>query len=391
MAEDFDKEFDKDKINKRIKSLKSKDEIEAMLASVISKTPDEHPERVLTFTDLNKLFDHDGHILIEGQTGYGKTTLLLTLVKRFIQEGWKVLYRDDGGLEFGYLARYVSTQIFVPEGKDIQLNISGFNAKVVRTNDPKTIIEETYNNNYPFNVIVFDAYAIQAEDIAEFFSGVFGMLIHKCQQTPRSKKERLLFSIDELNDLVSPRGMGTTPTHSKLRGLFETNIRKLRKHKVRLLSSSHRFTQIPRSVRSQCDHIFIKKSYGADIWDFMSRALITANNKTFWKVLRNVVSMPRNKFLYFDPDRKFDFGTFLDIPRDPNVDVEALGIYENPDKKGKKVSVKRYERDIRLAWLLGKGIQHTKITPHLENMTVNHINRIACDLRAANLIDFAEV
>lgn len=371
-------EPDREKVTKYLQNVKNSGDVETYLASVFSKVPDEPPANVLSFTEVQNVFHSDGHSLIVGRTGYGKTTLLLTLLKRFLDDHWKVLYRDDGGCEFGYLSRYFKTQIFIPEGEDIKLNVRGFVPDVVRTNSPKKIIEMTYANNYPLNVIVFDAYVVNPAVSAKFYSKLFMELIHKCQQTPRRKKQRLIFSIDELNDLIAPHGRGMTGTHESLLGLFETNVRKLRKHKVRLISSTHRFTQLSVNVRSQCDHIFVKKCYGADIWDFMSRALITANNKTFWKVLRYVISMPRNVFMYFDPNGKFDFHTFLDIPRAPSVDVEALGIVEDVGKDEKKVKANVHTRVGQELYLLGKGYQHKDIAKMLGARVTP--NTVATDL-----------
>jgi len=353
-------EIDRVEITKELGKIKNREKAEAYMATVLSQVPDA-PVDVQTFTDINDLFEGDGHILIEGKTGYGKTTLLLTLLKRFLDDGWKVLYRDDAGCEFGDLAKYFKTQIFIPEGEGISLTIRGFDADIVRTNSPKKIIDMTYKGNYPLNIIVFDAYVVNPAVSAKFFAKLFMQLIHKCQQTPRRKKQPLIFSIDELNDLIAPHGRGITGAHESLLGLFEVNTRKFRKHKVKLISTTHRFTQISINVRSQCDHIIVKKSYGADIWDFMSRALVTANNKTFWKVLRKVIAMPPNMFLYFDPNGHFDFLTFLDIPRDPNIDVEPLGVVEALEKDQKKIKMNVHTRTGQELYLLGKGWKRIEI------------------------------
>ena len=66
-------------------------------------------------------------------------------------------------------------------------------------------------------------------------------------------------------------------------------------------------------------------------------------------------------YLYFDPNGKFDFDTFLDIPRDPNVDVEPLGVVEDLEKDQKKMKLNIHTRVGQELYLLGKGFTYVDI------------------------------
>jgi hypothetical protein len=170
------------------------------------------------------------------------------------------------------------------------------------------------------------------------------MLFH-VQQKRKSEKKPLIFSIDELNDLIPPKGKGN-PEMALTRSDVEQNIRKLGKHKVRMIGSAHRFNQIGLDTRSQFEQVYVKKCYGYDAWDFFTKNLATSNKTTFWKVLKHVLKMPRNEFLLFDENQQYDFYKFPDIPRpDPNqVDIEALGslTVEPKDDKNTNVFRKRF-------------------------------------------------
>lgn len=378
------------RITEKLSEIRGSNQKTSYLESLLMQIPDEQPSDVQQFTNLNEFFDLDSHALVAGRTGYGKTSLMLDIMLQFMSRGTKVFYREPAE-EFFYLAKYIPTQVFIPEQSDISLEMIGFNAEVVKTNNPRTIVEKMYENNYMFNVMLYDAYTLESKFTAEFFSEVFKQLMHYCQQKRKSQRQEIIFSIDELNDFVTPRGKGLTPMHTELAKHFDSCIRKFRKYKVRLFASTQRFNQISIDVRSQFDTTFIKRCFGYDIWTFIAHQLITSNNKTFWKTIRHVIGMPVNEFLYFDRHGKFDYYKISDIKR-PNVEIEPLGEWFGIPKikKGKKVTYDRYERDIKLGYLIGKGIRNKDLPKYFDNMTANYINRITHDLRSSKLIEFDE-
>ena len=283
---------------------------------------------IQTFTDMTPFFKGGRHALIQGITGSGKTTLLLTLVKMLHNKGHTVLFRDDGGLEFLYMLRDIPMTIFIPKG--CRLKIWGdYRYDIKNFENPMDIINRIFKTRYDFNVIIYDAYCLDPNLSAQFWSEFFNALIFKCMQTPRDLKERLVFSIDELNDLIQPKGYELTEGHQKVRSLIEYNIRKLRKHLVTLIATSHRFNMLGMNVRTQFSYIFIKKSFGWDIYDWLNRSLITASTKLFWAILKDIITMPPNHFYVFDYKGNYDKFSFEDIPR-PKIKYELEGIIKPP-------------------------------------------------------------
>ena len=283
---------------------------------------------IKTFTDMTPFFRGGRHALIQGITGSGKTTLLLTLVKMLHDKGSIILFRDDGGLEFLYLLPTTPMTIFIPKGCSLRIQ-GNYRYDIKYFENAIDIINRIYNTRYDFNVVVHDAYCIDPSLSAQFWSEFFNALIYKCQTTPRELKEKLVFSIDELNDLIQPKGHELTEGHQKVRALLEYNIRKLRKHLVTLIATSHRFNMIGMNVRTQFSYIFIKKSFGWDIYEWLNKSLITASNKLFWAILKDVITMPPNLFYVFDYKGNYDKFSFEDIPR-PKVKYEVDGIIEPP-------------------------------------------------------------
>lgn len=234
----------------------------------------------------------------------------------------------------------------MPNDPNISLEFIGFDADIVKFDDPGEIIEKVWQYDYLYNVIVYDVYSLYAVQKAKFYSKLFMTLIFKLQQMRNAYKQRVVFGIDELNDIIPPRGKGS-PEFNVTRSDVEQNIRKLGKHKVQVVASSHRFNQIGLDTRSQFDQIYIKKSYGYDAWDFLSKNLVTSNNKTFWRMMKLITTLPKNEFLLFDENRNFDRYVFPDIPRTlPNgtsVDIEALGSLplQTKEQKAQDVSLGR--------------------------------------------------
>jgi len=310
----------------------------------LAKIPDSwvntYTPKPKSFTNIKRLLKGGYHSLICGITGSGKSTLLLYILRKLLARGFTILARDDGGLEASYLLPYTRITYWVPEGCDLKIKGFSGNYRIEHFNpsEPMYILDNVFET--PFNLIVFDAYCIDPGLSAMFFAELFKCLIFKCMQTPRSKKQKLIFSVDELNDLIQPKGYNLTSKHARVRGLIEYNIRKLRKHNVTLIATSHRFTQLGINVRSQFSYIMVKQSYGWDAWGFLSKSLATQNNKVFWSILKDITSFHPKFFYLFDYKNNFDKFTFQDIER-PNVDPEPVGVLRwNGKPKEKKAKLK---------------------------------------------------
>jgi len=269
-----------------------------------------------TFVDWSKFWEGGYHTLLQGRTGAGKTTLLLNLLWRLHTRGHRILLRDDGGLDFLFLAEYVPMTVWVPAGCSFSLQHPElYDIEVRGFEGPGDILDEIYDSPYRFHSILYDCYCSDPAPAAGFYSEVFRELIFRCMQTERAVKEPLVFSFDELNDLVQPKGMELTKGHTSIRSMVEYNVRKLRKHRVTLIASTHRFNQIGINVRSQFSYIMIKQSYGKDVYDFISHNLITAANEGFWATLRTLTTMGPEYVYVFDYKNSYDRLRVPDIPR----------------------------------------------------------------------------
>jgi len=224
--------------------------------------------------------------------------------------------RDDGGLEFLHLLPEIPIKIWVPEGCTLTIN-TPHPHQISHFTTPDEILEQAYTSPTRFHAIVYDAYCVDPEPSATFYNKLFRSLIYRCMQTERTKKEPLVVSFDELNDLIQPHGRGLTKEHTKVKNILEYNVRKLRKHRVTLIATTHRFNQIGINVRSQFSYIIIKQSYGSDVYSFINDNMVTVESKTFWSILRDITTMPPWHVYVFDYKNNFDKLTFPDIPRPP--------------------------------------------------------------------------
>jgi hypothetical protein len=125
----------------------------------------------------------------------------------------------------------------------------------------------------------------------------------------------LVASFDEINDLIPPKSKSPSKSHVDVLKQITVNIRKLRKYRVTLMASTHRFNQLDLDVRSQFSYYFIKKSYGQDIYQFMNTNLWTVNAQGYQAAMRFVTSMPQDQVLVFDSDGSYDKMRWPDIPR----------------------------------------------------------------------------
>ena len=269
-----------------------------------------------TFVDWSKFWEGGHHTLLQGRTGSGKTTLLLRLLWQLYTRGHRILMRDDGGLDFLYLAEHIPMTVWVPDGCSFTLaSPELYDIEVRSFHEPRDILAEVYESPYRFHAVLYDCYCSDPAPAAAFYSEMFRELIFRCMQTERAEKSPLVFSFDELNDLVQPRGMELTKGHISIRSMVEYNVRKLRKHRVTLIASTHRFNQIGINVRSQFSYIMIKQSYGKDVYDFISHNLITAANEGFWATLRTLTTMGPEYVYVFDYKNSYDRLRVPDIPR----------------------------------------------------------------------------
>lgn len=338
-----------------------------------------------TFTDLSGFFKGGKHALIQGMTGFGKTHLQLTLVRELLGLGFKCIWRDDGGLEFAQLLPHVPGEMHVFHPEDTRLRISGDWGDRLRihTFDHRSrgsLLEifKTLYNAPPGSVavVVFDVYVLDPELSARFWADFFILMLHFVMQKPYDKKQPWVLAIDQINEIVQSQGHETTEQHRKVRSLLEHNIRNVRKHRITILATTHRFPELPPSLRSQFSYHFIKRSEGADIYDFANRKLLKASAKLFWWILREITTMGPDQVFILDEDGNYDRARFDPFPWDPSIRVQAQGVVSSSLIRGRRFDV----ADILIALLLYQGASYGQ----MEQIT--GLDRSTCLRRAKRII-----
>jgi len=358
---------------------------------------------------LNGYFDEGNHILVIGKTGSGKTVLQLNQLLDFYDKGFKIVHRDLEAVEFVKLIYPVKHgdhvhfvkhfNVYIPKKcvfkhpfleKEDRITVNVFDYK-----KPYDLACELVDTKEKFNVILFDAFARGKELTAIFWSGFFDSIIDVLIDTPPNRKTKMLLSVDELNDLVHPQKMALTPVHDQFRAVFEYDIRKIRKHGVKLFCSTHRPNQLTLNVRSQFSFIWVKESFGYDLYDFLSKQLVHLR-ELFWRVLRDIIELEPQYAYLFDKKNKFNkvpipkLPEFKDLPeyvKSGRVTWEKLVEEKEPDIK--RLWVKIYQRSLyyrvkynkNLYREIGKDVQRSKDTVkyHLdlmfEDSTISEFDR----------------
>jgi len=320
---------------------------ESFLVDPVHLGPKPESPVMMRYVDWGPFWRGGYHTLIQGRTGSGKTTLLLNLLWRLHRRGHRILMRDDGGLDFLYLCREIPMKVWVPRGCSFTCDEV---EEIQFFNEPGEVLEGAYTDPLRFHAILYDYFCLGPGPAVKFYSDLFKQLIYRCMQTEREAKDPLVFSFDELNDLVQPKGYELSKQHSGLRPMLEYNVRKLRKHRVTLLATTHRFNQVSLNVRSQFSYIMLKQSYGKDIYDFVSANMVTVQGRAFWAMITALTTMSPDLAYVFDYKNSYDRVKIPDIPR-PRVRYRLSGEIRE-EETGKQYD----ERDLVITALRAQGM-----------------------------------
>jgi len=329
---------------------------------------------VKSYTDLVSFFKGGKHLLEVGITGSGKSTLLFLFNFLFLKQGYKIVYRDDTGLEFLYFIKFLNDNgfedlpinIYYPEGTIFKIFEKWTNVYLDEYNylDVEALVRDILTQpQNSFNVILFDKYNPYPELSASFWSEFFLQFILQISDMPFTSKQKTLLSLDELNDLVQSNQNALSDMHSKLRGLFEYNLRKVRKHLVTILATTHRISMMSRNTTSQFSYFIIKRSMGSDVYDFLNRQLIAMSNKTFWAILHDIITLPPSTFYIFDYKGNFDKLQYPDIlkkVRNKEIKFRALGRIKREDKKAIELW------DVKVLLMRLNGYTYQQISDYLK-------------------------
>ena len=281
---------------------------------------------VKPFADPGRLFDYT-HCWLLGKTGAGKSVLLHWLHKLAVDRGFKVIHRDDGGMGWLKLTKgpgAIKGRIiaWAPEhdGDACEVEIRAPNVEVRHfpITDPSWLIEQILDSEDNYHAILLfntlDAKSKPYEVV--FWEGFLSYFLDRLATMHPSEKGDVILSFDELNDIVQPRGFELGDVYRRLRAMLEFHIRKVRKHHVKLMFTSHRVKDIPPGIRNNVDFLIIKRmKYMYDVYVALNYMLVTLR-KLFWRILARIKAMGPDEFFMIDPDGNWDFFTVPNLIED---------------------------------------------------------------------------
>ena len=284
---------------------------------------------VKPFANPGKLFDYT-HCWLLGKTGAGKTVLLHWLHKLAVDRGFKVVHRDDGGLGWLKLTKgpgAIKGRIiaWAPEynGDACEVEVRAPNVEVRHfpIADPGWLIEQILDGKDRYHaILVFEALDARSKPYeVVFWEGFLSHFLDRLTTMHPSEKGKVILSFDELNDIVQPRGFELGDVYRRLRAMLEFHIRKVRKHHVKLMFTSHRVKDIPPGIRNNVDFLIIKKlRYMYDAYVSLNYMLVTLK-QLFWRILARIKAMGPEEFFMIDPDGNWDFYTIPNLEEDDKL------------------------------------------------------------------------
>lgn len=206
------------------------------------------------YVNLETLFYPGKHVLVAGGAGSGKTSTLLLLVKLFYDNNEMTVWRDDSSLEFLSLADEVPIKIFIP--KNCKLHFQHPNVEFFEY-EPTNILTILNNlDKQKINAILFDLFCFDIGKFIKFWKDFFYAL-YKWKRTKIQLP--IAFFTDELNDLAAGARRGYIPKQLNLASNIFFSMKKFRKEKIRLVASTHNFSDLHKPVRDSFNFYIIRK------------------------------------------------------------------------------------------------------------------------------------
>jgi len=287
---------------------------------------------------LNTFFNYGKHLLVCGQSGSGKTSTLLLLVKLFTDNGETIIWRDDSSMEALSLVNVYKMKIFVPQG-----------CKIYFEHPNVTYIEYDINNlNTIWNkiekgcihVIEFDLFTMDMTYFIEFWSRFFFEL-YKWKNTRPSLP--LAFFTDELNDLCPSVRRGYIPRQLTLSSNIFFSMKKFRKSKLRLVASTHGFGDIHKPVREAFNFYILKKMSEGEVPDIL------------WRFTKLVQKLQQNQMLIIDEEHSFNRMTVREFVKPRKFTVKFTGNLKPTSVKKQEEAVAFNQKIALLAQVMHEG------------------------------------
>jgi len=287
---------------------------------------------------LNTFFNYGKHLLVCGASGSGKTSTLLLLVKLFLDNGETVIWRDDSSMEALSLVSVYKLKIFVPTGCKIYYdhpNIEYVEYDITNLNTIFTKIEKG-----KIHVVEFDLFTMDMTFFIEFWSRFFYEL-YKWKNTRPSLP--IAFFTDELNDLAPSVRRGYIPRQLTLSSNIFFSLKKFRKEKVRMVASTHGYTDIHKPVREAFNFYILKKMSEGEVPDIL------------WRFTKLVQKLHLDQMLIIDEEHSFNRMTVREFVKPRKFTVKFTGSLKRISEKKQEEAAAATQKLVLLAQLMHEG------------------------------------
>jgi hypothetical protein len=213
------------------------------------------------YTNPEDLFQPARHVLVIGQPRSGKTSCLLKFTYAYWKLGETVVARDIGEFfEFLNLVEEAKMPAtgFVSQGCRIRYSHPLFEQREFDLHDMTTLLDQLRGDR--MNLIMFEGFSDELRNHVWFWQEFIKKLL-PWKRRPENAAKRLCLVMDEFGDIAPGQGRYFIPEQSRITQLIGVNLRKFRRHHIRLVAAVHYFRDISPPIRERFDCYFIKKNY----------------------------------------------------------------------------------------------------------------------------------
>lgn len=282
--------------------------------------------------DYNELFNFKNadfaHVLGNGQTGSGKSTMLRMFMLRYIERGFTVLAREVGKYDFISRFQYIQDiidyyksdeytqsnkmeliQFWKKKQKEIGEDI------VVVINHPSQIQQGK------INILTFDTMPglhEHSQVVMQYHAFLKALRIRR-EQNP--KEFDIVIFIDEANKIMpSINKIPLTKRAGQLVREMVNWMTEWRGYHVKFFLSTHTMNQLHIDARAACGMLLIKQSNRFDAKELMTKELFHISDEEFTSLYKQIQSMDVSKVLYLDRKRQYQMIPIPFAPEKYDVD-----------------------------------------------------------------------
>ncbi|MEM3510650.1 MAG: hypothetical protein QXE57_05080 [Nitrososphaerales archaeon] len=240
--------------------------------------------------NISRMWNPGKHILVVGQSGSGKTTVLFLLAYWFYNQGETILWRDDGHLEALALAKHIPPKLFIPQGCTLKQN--RFEMVEYDPYNPESIFNQL--DQEKLNVICYELFVKSIEMRCTFWAN----LLHELPRwaAKQNTLKPIACVIDQVNELAAGRRLQIVPAQEQSSKMFHEALINFRKLKIRLVGGSHNYRDLEPGVRENFQYYWFKKT---------SREALETNQR-FWSYRFKLEKLAVDESIVVDEDGRFN-------------------------------------------------------------------------------------